>query len=190
MAKRIGLKAKAYFLSTGTRATWGAADANGMAAGPAPDNLTEMTNVRDLTLNLSTGEADVTTRWSSAAYPGAPSDPLPTDPDWAGGSLYTDERDRAVRADPADLWRVVEGIGGEHGWYSFPLAWAVRGRLDRLSGGVGLRRARRPQRRRRQQDRGQDPPAGVRSPHGPTVLPRASRRQRRGLHSVPWAPMV
>ena len=62
MAKRIGLKAKAYFLSTGTRATWGAADANGMAAGPAPDNLTEMTNVRDLTLNLSTGEADVTTR--------------------------------------------------------------------------------------------------------------------------------
>ena len=25
-------------------------------------------------------------------HPGAPSDPLPTDPDWAGGSLYTDER--------------------------------------------------------------------------------------------------
>ncbi|MFJ6409635.1 DUF2867 domain-containing protein [Streptomyces hydrogenans] len=88
-------------------------------------------------------EADVTTRWSSAAHPGAPSDPLPTDPDWAGGSLYTDERERAVHADPADLWRVVEGIGGEHGWYSFPLAWAVRGRLDRLSGGVGLRRGRR-----------------------------------------------
>ncbi|WP_374190299.1 DUF2867 domain-containing protein [Streptomyces sp. NE5-10] len=88
-------------------------------------------------------EADVTTRWSSAAPPGAPSDPLPTDPDWAGGSLYTDERERDVNADPADLWRVVEGIGGEHGWYSFPLAWSVRGRLDRLSGGVGLRRGRR-----------------------------------------------
>ena len=26
------------------------------------------------------------TRWSSASVPGAPSDPLPTDPDWAGGS--------------------------------------------------------------------------------------------------------
>ena len=35
---------------------------------------------------------EVATRWSSAAVPGAPSDPLPTDPDWAGGSLYTDER--------------------------------------------------------------------------------------------------
>jgi hypothetical protein len=41
----------------------------------------------------------------------------------------------------------VEGIGGEHGWYSFPLAWAVRGWLDRLVGGVGLRRGRRDPRR-------------------------------------------
>ncbi|MEV5609040.1 SDR family oxidoreductase [Streptomyces sp. NPDC052225] len=88
-------------------------------------------------------EAQVATRWSSAALPGAPSDPLPTDPDWAGGSLYEDERERIVDASPARLWAVVEGIGGEHGWYSFPLAWAVRGWLDRLSGGVGLRRGRR-----------------------------------------------
>ncbi|MFJ2793312.1 SDR family oxidoreductase [Streptomyces sp. NPDC087290] len=88
-------------------------------------------------------EARVTTRWSSASLPGAPSDPLPTDPDWAGGSLYTDERERTVDADPHALWQVIEGIGGENGWYSFPLAWAVRGWLDRLVGGVGLRRGRR-----------------------------------------------
>ncbi|MFI6103330.1 SDR family oxidoreductase [Streptomyces sp. NPDC051310] len=88
-------------------------------------------------------EAQVTTRWSSASVPGAPSDPLPTDPDWAGGSLYTDLRERPVDASPEALWRVIEGIGGENGWYSFPLAWAVRGWLDRLTGGVGLRRGRR-----------------------------------------------
>nr|WSW71068.1 SDR family oxidoreductase [Streptomyces sp. NBC_00995] len=88
-------------------------------------------------------EAKVTTRWSSASVPGVPSDPLPTDPDWAGGSLYTDVRGCDVHASPQALWRVVEGIGGEHGWYSFPLAWAVRGWLDRLVGGVGLRRGRR-----------------------------------------------
>ncbi|MCK7622465.1 SDR family oxidoreductase [Streptomyces sp. RS10V-4] len=88
-------------------------------------------------------EAQVATRWSSAAVPGAPSDPLPTDPDWAGGSLYTDCREQHVDAPPEVLWRVIEGIGGEHGWYSFPLAWAVRGWLDRLAGGVGLRRGRR-----------------------------------------------
>jgi hypothetical protein len=88
-------------------------------------------------------DADVATRWSSASTPGAPSDPLPTDPDWAGGSLYVDERVRSTTASPAELWRVVEGIGGESGWYSFPLAWEVRGWLDRLVGGVGLRRGRR-----------------------------------------------
>ncbi|MFF9982151.1 SDR family oxidoreductase [Streptomyces erythrochromogenes] len=88
-------------------------------------------------------DAQVVTRWSSASLPGAPSDPLPTDPDWAGGSLYSDVRERTVDAPSEALWRVVEGIGGENGWYSFPLAWAVRGWLDRLVGGVGLRRGRR-----------------------------------------------
>ncbi|WP_217242664.1 SDR family oxidoreductase [Streptomyces sp. AC555_RSS877] len=88
-------------------------------------------------------DAQVATRWSSASVPGAPSDPLPTDPDWAGGSLYTDDRELSVDASREALWRVIEGIGGDNGWYSFPLAWAVRGRLDRLFGGVGLRRGRR-----------------------------------------------
>ncbi len=90
-----------------------------------------------------TREGHVSTRWSSAGTPGAPSDPLPSDPSWAGGSLYVDERSSVVQAAPAELWRVIEGIGGETGWYSFPAAWAVRGLLDRLAGGVGLRRGRR-----------------------------------------------
>ncbi|GAB7191445.1 SDR family oxidoreductase [Kineococcus sp. NUM-3379] len=88
-------------------------------------------------------EADVSTRWDSASVPGAASDPLPTDPGWAGGSLYVDERTTAVDASPQCLWEVVEGIGGENGWYSWPLAWTVRGLLDRASGGPGLRRGRR-----------------------------------------------
>src|SRR5271169_4266669 len=99
---------------------------------------------RAITLALRhTREGEVSTRWSSAATPGAPSDPLPSDPSWAGGSLYVDARISVVRASPEALWRVIEGIGGETGWYSFPAAWAVRGLLDRLAGGVGLRRGRR-----------------------------------------------
>ncbi|WP_051573447.1 SDR family oxidoreductase [Streptomyces sp. PRh5] len=88
-------------------------------------------------------DAEVATRWSSAATPGAPSDPLPTDPDWSGGSLYQDRRERVVDASPGDVWRVVEGIGGANGWYSLPLAWALRGWIDTVVGGVGLRRGRR-----------------------------------------------
>ncbi|MEV6523007.1 SDR family oxidoreductase [Longispora sp. NPDC051575] len=88
-------------------------------------------------------DADVETRWATAAWTGAPAEPLPTDPNWSGGTAYVDERTRPVHAPDAALWRVVEGIGGETGWYSFPLAWSVRGWMDRLSGGVGLRRGRR-----------------------------------------------
>ena len=76
--------------------------------------------------------------------PGAPSEPLPSDPDWAGGIAVRrrPERRRSTPR-PSALWQVIEGIGGETGWYSFPLAWAVRGLMDRLAGGVGLRRGRR-----------------------------------------------
>ena len=88
-------------------------------------------------------EGDVATRWSNAAWPGAASDPLPSDPAWAGGSLYVDDRSASVRASAADVWQIIEGIGGSNGWYSWPLAWAVRGWLDRITGGVGLRRGRR-----------------------------------------------
>jgi hypothetical protein len=88
-------------------------------------------------------DLDVATTWSSATPEGAPSDPLPTDPDWSGGSLYVDERERLVHASPDDLWAVIEGIGGRHGWYSWSLGWRVRGLFDRLVGGPGLRRGRR-----------------------------------------------
>ncbi|WP_112239069.1 SDR family oxidoreductase [Kribbella monticola] len=88
-------------------------------------------------------EFDVSTTWASASTPGAPSDPLPGDPDWSGGSLYVDERESAVSATPERLWSVIEGIGGGNGWYSWRLGWWARGVLDRVFGGPGLRRGRR-----------------------------------------------
>jgi hypothetical protein len=75
--------------------------------------------------------------------PGAPSDPLPGDPDWSGGSLYVDERESAISTTPERLWSVIEGIGGANGWYSWRLGWWARGVLDRVVGGPGLRRGRR-----------------------------------------------
>lgn len=86
---------------------------------------------------------EVQTHWSAASAPDSPSDPLPTDPGWAGGSWYVDHQSRRSAAAPERLWHVVQGIGGSNGWYSFPLAWAARGWVDRLAGGVGLRRGRR-----------------------------------------------
>lgn len=74
---------------------------------------------------------------------GAPSDPLPSDPGWAGGSLYVDERESLVQVTPQQLWSVIEGIGGGHRWYCWPLGWWARGEIDRIVGGPGLRRGRR-----------------------------------------------
>ncbi|WP_394552000.1 SDR family oxidoreductase [Agromyces sp. MMS24-JH15] len=85
----------------------------------------------------------VETSWRDGDVPGAPSDPLPSDPDWAGTRVYLDLREQRSSAPAVDLWRVIEGVGGERGWYSFPPAWAVRGWIDRATGGVGLRRGRR-----------------------------------------------
>ena len=84
-------------------------------------------------------DGQVETTWASA---GADADPLPSDPGWAGHRVYVDERTFASDVDPAHVWTIIEGIGGRNGWYSLPLAWSVRGWLDKLSGGAGLLRGR------------------------------------------------
>jgi uncharacterized protein YbjT (DUF2867 family) len=85
-------------------------------------------------------DGQVETTWANA---GADADPLPSDPQWAGHKVYVDERTFHGDVDPAQVWTIIEGIGGKNGWYSLPLAWSVRGWLDKLSGGAGLARGRR-----------------------------------------------
>lgn len=88
-------------------------------------------------------EGEVETSWRGATVPGAPSDPLPSDPDWTGHTVCTDARERRSAASPGAVWSIIESIGGENGWYSSPIAWAARGWIDRVLGGVGMRRGRR-----------------------------------------------
>ncbi len=88
-------------------------------------------------------DGEVETSWLDSSVQGAPSDPLPSDPEWSGHTFYTDDRQTDTSASAAQIWSRIEGIGGDNGWYSFPLAWAARGWMDRLAGGVGLTRGRR-----------------------------------------------
>lgn len=109
---------------------------------PPPGGLTRYRDAVALALRrIKNGEVETT--WANASPTGAPSDPLPSDPSWAGDAIYTDDRSIDCDATVEQVWRVVEGVGGENGWYSFPLAWTIRGWLDRLTGGVGLTRGRR-----------------------------------------------
>ncbi len=110
---------------------------------PDPENgLTTFKNAVKLAL-AKVNLAAVETRWSDATVPSAPSDPLPTDPAWAGGTVYTDVR-KVYSADSVEtVFARVESIGGDNGYSTATWAWQLRGLLDRVVGGVGLRRGRR-----------------------------------------------
>lgn len=78
--------------------------------------------------------------WSDAARAAPAEWSAPGDPSWAGGTLYSDSRRLVVAASLEATWDVVGRIGGDTGWYSVDWLWSLRGLLDRLLGGVGLRR--------------------------------------------------
>ncbi len=68
---------------------------------------------------------------------------LPGDPSWAGGTVYTDHHAVTLAASPEQVWDPVVRIGGTRGWYYADRLWVLRGWLDRLAGGPGLRKGRR-----------------------------------------------
>jgi uncharacterized protein YbjT (DUF2867 family) len=80
------------------------------------------------------------TRWSDAL---SSSGALPT---WGGvrfGSRLVDSRTVVVATTPDRAFAPVLRIGGETGWYAWNGLWWLRGFLDLLVGGIGLRRGRR-----------------------------------------------
>lgn len=54
---------------------------------------------------------------------------------------FKDIRSRKLKHE-ANTMNKIWAIGGENGWYSYNWMWKIRGFLDKLSGGVGLRRGR------------------------------------------------
>jgi uncharacterized protein YbjT (DUF2867 family) len=64
---------------------------------------------------------------------------------WGGvrfGNRLVDSRTRAVDVDPQQAFGPIRRIGGETGWYAYDGLWRLRGFLDLLVGGVGVRRGR------------------------------------------------
>lgn len=84
----------------------------------------------------SVAQHRVSTVWSMAG-------PIPGDPDWAGGTVFRDAREVVVESSAAAVFRAVCRVGGGHGWYAAGWLWTLRGWMDRLAGGPGLRRGRR-----------------------------------------------
>jgi len=57
--------------------------------------------------------------------------------------LMIEHRQMVVEESPEAVFRAYTGLGGERGWLYMDWAWEIRGWLDKLVGGVGLRRGRR-----------------------------------------------
>jgi len=79
------------------------------------------------------------TRWSDAL---AVAGPLAS---WGGarfGSRFVASRAIQCAASPGEVFAVLQRIGGKTGWYFGNWLWRLRGALDLLVGGVGLRRGR------------------------------------------------
>jgi uncharacterized protein YbjT (DUF2867 family) len=78
------------------------------------------------------GDGELKTRWSQPETEDCPSQPLPTDPDWAGGPVHEHLIERRVDADADALWRVLESIGAKPGVSAAPPA--PRGWIGQLKG--------------------------------------------------------
>jgi uncharacterized protein YbjT (DUF2867 family) len=79
------------------------------------------------------------TRWSDALSSTG------DDPSWGGvkfGSRLVDSRKVKVECAPERAFAPIQRIGGKNGWYSVNWAWSLRGFIDLLLGGVGVRRGR------------------------------------------------
>jgi uncharacterized protein YbjT (DUF2867 family) len=80
------------------------------------------------------------TRWSDAlSSSGEPRS-------WGGvsfGTRLADSRTVSVAVSAAAAFAPIQAIGGDSGWYRWNLLWRLRGFLDLLAGGVGMRRGRR-----------------------------------------------
>lgn len=84
--------------------------------------------------NLKSGRIE--TRWSTAGE-------MPGDPEWSGGTVFKDERSRAVDAPVDATFRALSRIGGSYGYWGADWLWWLRGLMDKAIGGPGLRRGRR-----------------------------------------------
>jgi hypothetical protein len=83
----------------------------------------------------------VETSWSDALTSSHPtSEPvLLTTQD----GMVMERRQLIVNASPARAFEVFSSLGGTTGWLRLNWAWQLRGFIDRLVGGVGMRRGRR-----------------------------------------------
>lgn len=83
----------------------------------------------------------IETSWSDALV-NSQGDIVPLVLSTQEGMIF-ERRQKIVSTQPAIVFKMISRLGGKTGWLYFNWAWRLRGLIDRLIGGVGLRRGRR-----------------------------------------------
>ena len=83
----------------------------------------------------------VVSSWKDAVSSGVFQDQLSKHIELPHFGCFKDVRSRQVINEEYTIEKIWS-IGGENGWYSFNWLWRIRGYVDKLFGGVGLRRGR------------------------------------------------
>jgi len=94
-----------------------------------------------IALALRNEDRDIAeTRWSDALSS------TDTHKDWRAvrfGNRIIQSRTVRIQAEATRVFALLQRVGGENGWYYADWLWELRGALDILVGGVGMRRGRR-----------------------------------------------
>ena len=85
---------------------------------------------------------EVETTWASSLASLSRGSPEGRQLDVHEGMLFERHRKR-VKAPPKRVFEAICGLGGEEGWPAGNFLWQLRGFMDRMVGGVGMRRGRR-----------------------------------------------
>lgn len=85
---------------------------------------------------------DIETTWASSLSSLAPDQPE-ADVLRSFEGMLLDSRRRRVRAPPPRVFAALSSLGGDEGWPAGNFLWQLRGLMDRMVGGIGMRRGRR-----------------------------------------------
>ena len=113
-----------------------------------PSNISSIIDIQPMTYKTAVELAfqkiqqnSVISSWKDAVSSGVFNDQLSKHIELPQFGCFKDVRFRKVKDEQFTIDRIWS-IGGRNGWYSFNGLWKLRGYVDKLFGGVGLRRGR------------------------------------------------
>ena len=113
------------------------------------NNLAELLGISLTTYRTAVSEAlrvieqdEVPSSWKDSIVSSYNDNTLFSNVNIPQNGVLIDERLRVIKGNPDIVLSNIWSIGGERGWYFGNFLWRIRGLMDKMAGGVGLRRGR------------------------------------------------